>query len=119
MAIDFEIFEGKSLSDVFKDIYDNSKRNKEQLEVLMKEVVGSQDQTSASFGGFNKIIFNKNNSINVKRISSNKNLKKLNDNLYISNPLKKQRFCAPGRPGEENQRFSIKIKNRLEADTKN
>ena len=50
---------------------------------LMKEVVGSQDQTSASFGGFNKIIFNKNNSINVKRISSNKNLKKLNDNLLL------------------------------------
>ena len=40
MAIDFEIFKGKTLSDVFKDIYDNSKRNKEQLEVLMKEVVG-------------------------------------------------------------------------------
>ena len=40
MAINFEVFEGKSLSDVFKDIYDNSKRNKEQLEVLMKEVVG-------------------------------------------------------------------------------
>ena len=40
MAIDFEVFEGKSLSDVFKDIYDNSNRNKEQLEVLMKEVVG-------------------------------------------------------------------------------
>ena len=40
MAIDFEIFDGKTLSDVFKDIYDNSKRNKEQLEVLMKEVVG-------------------------------------------------------------------------------
>ena len=39
MAIDFEIFEGKTLSDVFKDICDNSKRNKEQLEVLMKEVV--------------------------------------------------------------------------------
>ena len=39
MAIDFEVFEGKTLSDVFKDIYDNSKRNKEQLEVLMKEVV--------------------------------------------------------------------------------
>ena len=39
MAIDFEIFEGRTLSDVFKDIYDNSKRNKEQLEVLMKEVV--------------------------------------------------------------------------------
>ena len=40
MAIDFEIFEGKTLSDVFKDIYDNSKNNKKQLEVLLKEVVG-------------------------------------------------------------------------------
>ena len=40
MAIDFEIFEGKTLSDVYKDIYDNSKNNKKQLEVLMKEVVG-------------------------------------------------------------------------------
>ena len=40
MAINYEIFEGKSLSDLFKDIYDNSNRNKEQLEVLMKEVVG-------------------------------------------------------------------------------
>ena len=40
MANDYEIFEGKSLSDLFKDIYDNTTRNKEQLEVLMKEVVG-------------------------------------------------------------------------------
>ena len=40
MASDYEIFEGKSLSGLFKDIYDNSTRNKEQLEVLMKEVVG-------------------------------------------------------------------------------
>ena len=40
MANDYEIFEGKTLSDVFKDIYDNSKTNKQQLEVLMKEVVG-------------------------------------------------------------------------------
>ena len=40
MAKDYEIFEGKTLSDVFKDIYDNSKTNKLQLEVLMKEVVG-------------------------------------------------------------------------------
>ena len=40
MAIDFEVFKGKSLSDLFKDIYDNNTRNKEQLEVLMKEVVG-------------------------------------------------------------------------------
>ena len=40
MANNYEIFEGKSLSDLFKDIYDNTTRNKEQLEVLMKEVVG-------------------------------------------------------------------------------
>jgi len=40
MAIDFEVFEGKTLSDIFKDIYDNSEKNKKQLEVLMKEVVG-------------------------------------------------------------------------------
>ena len=40
MAIDFEVFEGKTLSDIFKDIYDNSNKNKQQLEVLMKEVVG-------------------------------------------------------------------------------
>ena len=40
MSNDYEVFEGKTLSDVFKDIYDNSKTNKQQLEVLMKEVVG-------------------------------------------------------------------------------
>ena len=50
---------------------------------IMREVVGSQDQTSASFGGFNKIVFNKNNSISVKKISSKKNLKKLNENLIL------------------------------------
>ena len=40
MANDYEIFEGKSLSDLFQDIYENTKTNKTQLEVLMKEVVG-------------------------------------------------------------------------------
>ena len=50
---------------------------------VMKEIVGSQDQTSASFGGFNKIIFNRNGSIRVKKISSNKNINKLNDNLTL------------------------------------
>ena len=38
MANDYEIFEGKSLSDLFKDIYENTTRNKTQLDVLMKEV---------------------------------------------------------------------------------
>ena len=40
MSNDYEIFKGKTLSDVFNDIYDNSHTNKKQLEVLMKEVVG-------------------------------------------------------------------------------
>ena len=40
MSQDYELFEGKSLSSLFKDIYDNSKHNKEQLEVLVGEVAG-------------------------------------------------------------------------------
>jgi hypothetical protein len=40
MAQDYELFEGKSLSSLFKDIYDNSKHNKTQLEILVKEVAG-------------------------------------------------------------------------------
>ena len=40
MSIEFEIFKGKSLSSLFEDIYDNSKTNKEQLTVLVKEVAG-------------------------------------------------------------------------------
>ena len=40
MSQDYELFEGKSLSSLFKDIYDNSKHNKKQLEVLVKEVAG-------------------------------------------------------------------------------
>ena len=38
MANDDEIFKGKSLSNLFEDIYKNTERNKTQLEVLMKEV---------------------------------------------------------------------------------
>jgi hypothetical protein len=39
MAIDYEVFEGKSLSDVFKDIYDNTDKNRKQLDVLTRELV--------------------------------------------------------------------------------
>ena len=39
MAIDYEIFDGKSLSSLFKDIYDNTTFNRNQLEVLTKELV--------------------------------------------------------------------------------
>ena len=37
---DFKVFEGKTLSDVFKDIYDNSATKKKQLDILIKELVG-------------------------------------------------------------------------------
>ena len=40
MSNDYEIFQGKSLSALFKDIYDNSKRNKTQIQILVKEVGG-------------------------------------------------------------------------------
>ena len=39
MATDYEVFEGKSLSDVFKDIYDNTDKNRKQLDVLTRELV--------------------------------------------------------------------------------
>ena len=39
MSIDYEIFEGKSLSSLFKDIYDNTTYNRKQLDVLTRELV--------------------------------------------------------------------------------
>ena len=39
MSIDYEIFDGKSLSSLFKDIYDNTQFNRKQLDVLTRELV--------------------------------------------------------------------------------
>ena len=39
MSIDYEIFDGKSLSSLFKDIYENTQFNRKQLDVLTKELV--------------------------------------------------------------------------------
>ncbi len=51
---------------------------------ILNEKVGSQDQVAASFGGFNKIIFNTNGSIEVKRIDvSDKAIKTLNNNIAL------------------------------------
>ena len=49
---------------------------------ILKEVVGSQDQVAAAFGGFNKILFNKEGGIKIKKINS-KHLKPLNSNLLL------------------------------------
>jgi len=50
---------------------------------IMSEIVGSQDQTAAVFGGFNKIIFKKNNLIKVKSVNSKNNINELNKNLVL------------------------------------
>ena len=50
---------------------------------VKKEIVGSQDQVVASIGGFNKIIFNKNKSIRIKKIKRNKNIESLENNLVL------------------------------------
>lgn len=48
----------------------------------IKEFVGSQDQMSASFGGFNIIDFNQ-NSIEVKPVNSKKNIELLEKSLLV------------------------------------
>jgi D-glycero-alpha-D-manno-heptose-7-phosphate kinase len=51
---------------------------------LLQEAVGSQDQTSAAYGGFNRIDFETNGSVEVKRmIASPERLKELEENLAL------------------------------------
>ena len=50
---------------------------------IMNEVVGSQDQVAAVYGGFNKILFKKKNSIKIVKLRQNKNIKKLEKNLLL------------------------------------
>jgi len=50
---------------------------------IMKEIVGSQDQIATAIGGFNKIIFKKNQKFKFFSIKKNKNLKKLENNLIL------------------------------------
>ena len=39
MSKDYEIFKGKTLSDLFEDIYKNTETNRKQLDVLTREIV--------------------------------------------------------------------------------
>jgi len=50
---------------------------------IMKEIVGSQDQLITAVGGFNKIIFKKNNKFKLHNFKKEKNLKKLEKNLVL------------------------------------
>ena len=38
MSIDYELFDGKSLSSLFKDIYENTEYNRKQFDVLTREL---------------------------------------------------------------------------------
>ena len=48
MSDSYEVFEGKSLSDVFKDIYNNSESNKKQIEVLMRDLLKFVTDTASA-----------------------------------------------------------------------
>ena len=51
---------------------------------ILNEVVGSQDQIAAAYGGFNKIIFKKGGTFSVNKININKNkINNLNKNLLL------------------------------------
>ena len=50
---------------------------------ILEEIVGIQDQISASFGGFNKIDIKRNGTFGVKKIKINKNVNKLDKNLIL------------------------------------
>jgi len=94
MAIDFEVFEGKTLSDVFKDIYDNSNKNKTQLEVLMKEVVGfiKDGDTAVQIIPMLKEYL----EINVK-----------NDEQLVKLATIVQRMATAGNKGDEDDNFML------------
>ena len=51
---------------------------------VMREAVGAQDQVAAAFGGFNKIVFNKDHTFDVTPIIIGKEkLERLNDHLMM------------------------------------
>jgi len=84
---------------------------------LIEENVGSQDQTSAAFGGLNKIVFNEEKDIDVESIIiSNERRNQLQDNLMLfftgfartaSNLAKKQIEVTPQKEKELNTMMEI------------
>ena len=77
----------KSINEFF-----NNKTSKKELasyainfeQNILKENVGSQDQIACTYGGFNKIIFQKNGDFIVKNIKISKNkIKILEENLVL------------------------------------
>ena len=50
---------------------------------VMRETVGSQDQLATAVGGFNKIIFNKNNRFKIIPKKNDNNINRLGNNLLL------------------------------------
>jgi D-glycero-alpha-D-manno-heptose-7-phosphate kinase len=76
----------KALYKIKKKNLSNSELSKKSIyfeQNIMREVVGSQDQVAASYGGFNKITFKNSGKIKIKKIKHSKNLKLLNKNLVL------------------------------------
>jgi len=124
MSIKYEIFEGKTLSDVFKDIYDNTERNKEQLEVLMKEVVGfiKDGDTAVQIIPMLKEYL----EINVKndeqlvkiagivqRIVATENKAGSEDEFGLSEAEKEQLMAAVNDVADDVQKYSDEIENQV------
>ena len=122
MSIEYEIFKGKTLSGVFKDIYDNTERNKEQLEVLMKEVVGfiKDGDTAVQIIPMLKEYL----EINVKnddklvkmaaivqRIIAAENKSGSDDGLILSDSEKEQLLTAVNEVADDVQKYSDKLES--------
>ena len=76
----------KAISELYKKNLSCTQLAKKAIhfeQKIMNEVVGSQDQIAASIGGFNKIIFKKNNKFSIKKILKKNNIKKLEKNLIL------------------------------------
>ena len=63
--------------------YDLAKNAIHFEQKIMKEIVGSQDQLATAIGGFNKITFKKKDNFKIISKATNKNIKKLEENLLL------------------------------------
>jgi len=123
MSIKYEIFDGKTLSDVFKDIYSNTEKNKEQLEVLMKEVVGfikdgdTAIQIIPMLKGYLEINVKNDDQLVkmpgiVQRMIASENKGGAEEEFGLSEAEKEQLMNAVNDVAEDVQKYSDEIENK-------